>query len=356
MRGADGDADGDGRLLAAVRREGCAALVPLMPEGAPAEPWWVGALGVELGSVGVTGDSQVWWVTRSAGAPSQMHRRIWDAATTTGVEMATVGSVSQRCRHVRAEAVGPDGTAIPYVVTDDPAWRSGSARPVLLTVYGGFGVEHWPEAEPTVAAWVQAGGVVVTAQVRGGGEFGPQWHEAGSGEWKGRAAVDVLTVARALVDRGVTCPGGVMLCGASHGGLVAASAALLDDGDPAVVGGVAVTAPLLDVTDVSRHGNGQFWAAEFPAGRAARAAVSPLWLVRQGDRRLPPLWVASMGRDERVADDAADFVAAWARRGEVTHRREEESAHVGDRLAQIDARSADLLGFAWRAASAAVMG
>ncbi|MCH8611472.1 prolyl oligopeptidase family serine peptidase [Arsenicicoccus dermatophilus] len=332
-----------GPLLAVTRQDGELQVRRLQPGDDPTPPLWRAPLGTDLRGMTVHDDRSLWLVTRRAEDPSRLER----LDLTADIPPAPAQGSPGQCLHERRRTPGDEDTSVPYVVTASPCGSRRDDPPVLLTVYGGFGVEHWPEAEPTTAAWTRAGGLVVTAQVRGGGEHGPAWHAAGRGERKRRAVQDLLAIIRHVVADGLTRPGRIILCGASHGGLVALLAALDEDTRHPEVGGVAVTAPLLDVRDLSRHGNGRFWADEFPRSGAGRAAVSPLHVVASADTPLPPLWLASMGRDERVADDANDFARRWARRGHVTHIREADSAHVTPDLDQLDSRAAHMLSFAW---------
>ena len=122
----------------------------------------------------------------------------------------------------RHEAVSLDGERIPYTQTG-PARETGDA-PVHLTGYGGFAVSDLPTYRTSVGKlWFERGGTGVVANIRGGGEFGTRWHEAGRREGKRSAHDDFAAVAADLVRRGVTRPGRIAAEGGSNGGLLIAN-------------------------------------------------------------------------------------------------------------------------------------
>lgn len=233
------------------------------------------------------------------------------------------GRDSAAFTHHRLLVPARDGVEIPVIVSartcDISKERPASPRPLLLSCYGGFGVVHRTEPEPSVAAWIAAGGIHVAAQVRGGGELGPQWHEAGRGANKLRAIHDLIDVARHLVVQGWTTVEGLAAVGASHGGLVVSASALME---PGAFGRVIVVAPLLDTVDLQRHGLGSQWLHEFGADGGTtgqqRATYSPLHLLAALDSTdgLPPILCCVLGNDERVDNTAAEeFVAGIRCRG-----------------------------------------
>lgn len=257
--------------------------------------------------------------------------------------------------HLRLTVLARDGTPVPLVISLRREFLEGdrprSPRPLLLSVYGGFGVHHRTEAEPTVAAWLEAGGVFVAAQVRGGGELGPEWHEAGRGAQKIRAVHDLIDVAHALVAGGWTRTEDLTALGASHGGFVVTAAALID---PSAFARVIAVAPVLDTVDLRRHGLGTQWLHEFGVDgettSAQRAEYSPLHLAiaRERAENVPPILCCILGRDERVDNTAATRFAAElkSRGGQVTLLTEAGDGHAQRAAGALLEFSATLLGFA----------
>ena len=125
-------------------------------------------------------------------------------------------------------ATSRDGTRVPYRIVARRDTAAAGPLPTVIVVYGGFNVAllpGWPGE--TMAAWIDAGGALALAHVRGGGEFGPQWWRAGRLAQRHRALEDVYAVAHDLVARGTTTPRQLAIHGASHGGTLAAAVAVL---------------------------------------------------------------------------------------------------------------------------------
>lgn len=171
---------------------------------------------------------------------------------------AALASSSTTGVTVRHDIRADDGALLTAHVTTPP--HATGPQPLILTCYGGFGVPHLPVFEPTVPAWIELGGAFASAQLRGGGENGRAWRDAGRGAGKERTIADLAAIARGLVERGVTRPGLLVLAGASLGGVVAAACALRH---PDVCAGVVTTAAPLDLLALEEHPLGSLWRGEF---------------------------------------------------------------------------------------------
>lgn len=243
-----------------------------------------------------------------------------------------------------------DGMSIPVAITS-PAGLEGPA-PLILTCYGGFGVPSLPVFEPTVPAWIEHGGRYAIAQVRGGGEHGAAWRAAGSGPGKERGIDDLACVARGLVDAGYTRPEQLVLVGASHGGVLAASCALAAPGRCA---GVVSTAAPLDLLNLKAHPLGHRWTGEFgdpgvAEDRDRLRRISPLHRARAlaPGARLPRFLGIVLEADSRVAaDDTQAMVDALRRAGgDAALWRAEGTGHGGNHLDRLHRLGATILGFA----------
>lgn len=251
-----------------------------------------------------------------------------DGYRSTGVAGPRSGAYRTRV----VDVVVDDSERVRTLVTTRREITSYADLPALVTAYGGFGVPHLLEHDPSAAAWCDLGGAHVIVQARGGGERGPQWQAAGVGSRKGRSCRDVIGAVRGLHARGVSSPGRTVLAGASLGGLVVSAAALLD---PGCCTGVVANSALLDVHRYRDHPGGAAWIAEFgdprdPAIRQAMNSYSPMHLASDAEpRTVPPFLLTSSGRDTRIdGDDAARFAAVLQRRGvDVHHRTFATSGH-----------------------------
>ncbi len=119
------------------------------------------------------------------------------------------------------EAVSKDGTKVPYFVVRPKGIKYDGSNPTLLTAYGGFQVSYTPRYSPAVGKlWLERGGVFAVANIRGGGEFGPAWHEAGLKTHRQRIYDDFAAVAQDLITRRITSPRRFGIMGGSNGGLL----------------------------------------------------------------------------------------------------------------------------------------
>jgi prolyl oligopeptidase len=207
-------------------------------------------------------------------------------------------------------AVSRDGTRIPYFVTR-PKNLAGPA-PTVLYGYGGFEVSETPSYSATFGLlWLTRGGVFVVANIRGGGEYGPAWHQAALMQNRQRAYDDFQAVAQDIVRRGITTARQLGIMGGSNGGLLV-SANMVER--PELFGAVVCQVPLTDMIRYTQIGAGASWEAEYgdPAKAADRAWIlkySPYQNVRR-DRQYPPVLFVTATSDDRVTPVHARKMAA----------------------------------------------
>ncbi len=176
-----------------------------------------------------------------------------------------------------------DGTALRMFVIAGEASPT-RPRPAILSVYGGFGASMLPAYSPMALAWAQAGGVYAVASVRGGGEEGARWHQAGRGGAKQNTFDDTHAAARWLVRQGWTSPDQLVLSGGSHGGLVV-GAVMTQHPDSCAA--VLCASPVLDMIRCERFGLGHLWTEEFGSASDPEQvewllSYSPYHHVREG--------------------------------------------------------------------------
>ncbi|MCL2428647.1 MAG: prolyl oligopeptidase family serine peptidase, partial [Alphaproteobacteria bacterium] len=159
----------------------------------------------------------------------------------------------------RHDAVSADGTPIPYVQVGPPG-ETGEAA-VHLSGYGGFGISQLPYYNSALGKlWLERGGTSVLAALRGGGEFGTAWHDAGRREGKRRSHDDFAAVAADLVRRGVTRPGRIAATGGSNGGILITN---MLTRYPERFGALFCTVPLIDMRRYAKLLAGASWIAEY---------------------------------------------------------------------------------------------
>jgi prolyl oligopeptidase len=210
----------------------------------------------------------------------------------------------------RHEAIALDGERIPYVQVGPPG-ETGQA-PVHLNGYGGFGLARLPYYSTAIGKlWLERGGTSVTANIRGGGEFGTHWHDAGRLAHKPVSHDDFAAVALDLVRRGVTRPERIAAEGGSNGGILITN---MLTRYPERFGALFCTIPLIDMRRYSKLLAGASWIAEYgdpdkPEDWAFLQTYSAYHQARLG-RRYPPILLATTRRDDRVHPGHARKMAA----------------------------------------------
>ncbi len=199
-------------------------------------------------------------------------------------------------------ATADDGTRIPYFQVGPAGLKLDGSHATLLTGYGGFQISLQPYyAGIAGKLWLERGGVYVLANLRGGGEFGPAWHEAGRREGKKVAQDDMAAVARDLIARGVTRPARLACQGGSNGGLLVGN---MYTRFPDLFGAVICQVPLLDMQRYTKLSAGPSWVAEYGDPDKAEdwaflRLISAYQMVQPG-RAYPPILLTTSARDDRV--------------------------------------------------------
>lgn len=212
-------------------------------------------------------------------------------------------------------ATSRDGTRVPYFVIWPRGAKADGDNPTLLYGYGGFEVPMTPYYSGTQGrAWTTRGGVFVLANIRGGGEFGPGWHQAALKRDRQRSFDDFIAVAEDLLATKVTQPSRLGIMGGSNGGLLVGAVMVQR---PELFGAVVCQVPLLDMRRYHKLLAGASWMAEYgdpddPGDWAALARYSPYQNLRAG-QRMPRALFTTSTRDDRVHPGHARKMAARMR-------------------------------------------
>jgi prolyl oligopeptidase len=209
-------------------------------------------------------------------------------------------------------AVSVDGTQIPYFQVAPASLTPDGSHACLLTGYGGFQVSRLPHYAASVGKlWLERGGVYVIANIRGGGEFGPDWHKAGMREGKKLSHDDFAAVAKDLIARGVTRPAHLACEGGSNGGLLVGN---MLTRYPELFGAIECAVPLLDMKRYTKLTAGPSWVGEYgdpdkPEDWAFLQDISAYHHV-EPERPYPPILLTTSARDDRVHPSHARKMAA----------------------------------------------
>jgi prolyl oligopeptidase len=210
------------------------------------------------------------------------------------------------------EATSKDGTKVPYFVVRPKDMKFDGSTPTILGAYGGFEVANTPSyLGVTGKNWVEHGGAYALANIRGGGEFGPAWHQAGLKTKRQVIYDDFTAVSKDLIARKITSPRRLGIRGGSNGGLLMGVAMTQH---PELYQAVDIAVPLLDMLRFEQIQAGASWVGEYgstsvPAERAFLASISPYHNLRKGVKYPEPLvWTTT--KDDRVGPQHARKFAA----------------------------------------------
>ncbi|MBV6522451.1 MAG: hypothetical protein MNPFHGCM_02599 [Gemmatimonadaceae bacterium] len=241
---------------------------------------------------------------------------IWLADVVRGstFEVKTLAPRFDASRSVveQMEATSKDGTKIPYFIVRPRSMALDGDNPTILYAYGGFNAAMTPRYDPDVGKlWIEQGGVYVLANIRGGGEFGPAWHEAGLKTRRQVIFDDFAAVGRDLIAKKITSPRRLGIQGGSNGGLLMG---VEFTQHPELWTAVDIQVPLLDMLRFEQIQAGASWVGEYgsvsnPDERAFLASISPYHNLRKGVKYPTPLiWTTT--KDDRVGPQHARKFAA----------------------------------------------
>lgn len=234
--------------------------------------------------------------------PSSLY--LVDAAIAKARVIKTTPPRFDASKHVieQLSAKSKDGTTIPYFVVRPKSMKREGSTPTILNGYGGFQTPQLPGYSAALGKlWLERGNAFVVANIRGGGEFGPAWHEAAKGATKQKTWDDFIAVAEDLIKRGITSPRRLGVMGGSQGGLLVGTAITQR---PDLFNAAIIQVPLFDMLRYHLIGNGQSWAAEYgdptkPEERAWVEAYSPYQRLSKAQARIVP-FIETSAADDRV--------------------------------------------------------
>ena len=210
------------------------------------------------------------------------------------------------------EATSKDGTRIPYFIVHPKDMKLDGSNATLLNAYGGFQISETPSYSANIGKlWLERGGVYVLANIRGGGEFGPAWHEAGLKTHRQRIYDDFAAVGQDLIARRITSPQHLGIMGGSNGGLLMGVEMTQH---PDLWNAIVIQVPLLDMLRFEKIDAGASWVGEYgsvsnPDERAFLAGISPYNQLKPGVK-YPEPFIFTTTKDDRVGPQHARKFAA----------------------------------------------
>ncbi|MFF2556457.1 prolyl oligopeptidase family protein [Nocardia sp. NPDC058058] len=210
------------------------------------------------------------------------------------------------------KADSADGTKVPYFIVHAADMKYDGSTPTIVNAYGGFGLSSTPGYNGLLGkSWLEHGGAYVIANIRGGGEYGPAWHEAALKTKRQKAFDDFVAVADDLIARNISTPRHLGIQGGSNGGLLMG---VQFTQHPELWSAVDIQIPLLDMERYEQIAAGASWVGEYgsmsvPEERAFLQSISPYARLKSGVKYPEPfVWTTS--KDDRVGPQHARKFAA----------------------------------------------
>lgn len=204
-----------------------------------------------------------------------------------------------------------DGTEVPMFITQRKGLPLNGQNQVILYGYGGFNISVTPSFNPAILRWLEKGGIYAVANLRGGSEYGEEWHKSGMLENKQNVFDDFISAGEWLIENKYTSQQKLSIMGGSNGGLLVAACMVQR---PDLFGAVICRVPVIDMLRYHKFTIGRFWIPEY--GNAENAeqfpfmyAYSPLHNIKEG-QKYPPILIATAESDDRVVPAHAKKFAA----------------------------------------------
>lgn len=258
-------------------------------------------LGTVLVSEGRHEDREMFYTFTSQLYPATVFRYDFDSGTSTVFKAPRVDFDPGQYVTEQVFYTSRDGTRVPMFLTHRRDLQRNSANPTFLTGYGGFDISLLPAFSPGSVVWLEMGGILAEPNLRGGGEYGEEWHQAGMLERKQNVFDDFIAAAEFLIREGYTRPEKLAIAGGSNGGLLV-GAALAQR--PELFGAALPMVGVLDMLRFHRFTIGWAWVTEYgsadvPEQFSYLVRYSPLHNLRRGTD-YPATLVTTADHDDRV--------------------------------------------------------
>ena len=246
-------------------------------------------------------DKETFFTFTSYTTPPSVYRLDLTSIATTRIRAPQIKLNPDDYESHQAFATSKDGTRVPIIITHRKGVKLDGQNPTLLYAYGGFSISITPMFSVEYAAWMDMGGVVAVANLRGGGEYGEEWHAAGKKEKKQNVFDDFIAAAQWLIDEKYTSPGKLAIMGGSNGGLLVGA---VETQRPDLFGACLPAVGVLDMLRFHQFTAGHFWRDEYGTTDdadefKALAAYSPYHNLKPGTR-YPATLITTADTDDRV--------------------------------------------------------
>jgi prolyl oligopeptidase len=291
-----------GQLIVARLKDAHSAVARYAPDGRELGPIDLPGLGTAAGFAGRADDRVTYYGYSGFATPPSVFRvELATGAVSLWKSPTLKGFVPDDYQTQQVFFTSKDGTKVPLFIAARRGTPLNGNNPTILYGYGGFNISLTPAFSPAVAAWLQIGGVYAVANIRGGGEYGRAWHEAGMKTRKQTVFDDFAAAARHLVATHWTNPTRLALRGGSNGGLLVGA---VEEQNPALAAVVVAQVGVMDMLRFRDFTVGKAWESDYGsvdnAGEfRAMYAYSPYHNVRAGVK-YPATLIMTGDHDDRV--------------------------------------------------------
>ena len=290
------------RLILSYLKDAASTAETVTLEGKPVQRIALNAIGTASGFTGRPGDPETFYAFTSFNQPSAIFR--YDSATGKSTPFAQPRLTFDPSNYVIEQRFYPskDGTRIPlFLVRRKDVAAAGKPVPTLLYGYGGFDIALTPGFSATRMAWLEAGGAFAMANLRGGGEYGKAWHDAGRLANKQNVFDDFIAAGEYLMREGIASKGGLAVQGGSNGGLLVGA---VINQRPDLFAAANAQVGVMDMLRFDRFTAGRYWVDDYgyPSKEAdwrVLRAYSPYHNIRSGIA-YPAMLVTTADTDDRV--------------------------------------------------------
>ncbi|HVO35517.1 MAG TPA: prolyl oligopeptidase family serine peptidase, partial [Gemmatimonadales bacterium] len=290
-----------GRFVANYMQDAHSRLAVFDTAGTPVADVPLPTLGAISGISGRADSPEMFYAFTSFLYPTSIFR--YDVATGQGAvwKAPHIGFDASRYETQQVFYPSKDGTRVPMFLTHRKGITRDGSNPVYLTAYGGFDISTLPSFSVVNAVWLEMGGVLAEPNLRGGGEYGEEWHQAGMHEKKQNVFDDFIAAAEYLIREGWTRTAKLAVGGASNGGLLIGA---VEDQRPELFGATLPAVGVMDMLRFQKFTIGWAWVTEYGSSDSASQfpylfRYSPLQNMRPGVH-YPPTLVTTADHDDRV--------------------------------------------------------
>jgi prolyl oligopeptidase len=288
-------------FVAHVMRDAASRLRLYAPDGTLLQELELPALGTVSAISGERHDDELFYAFTSFLYPSTIFRYDFATARTSVFQAPAIAFDPSPYETTQVFYTSRDGTRVPMFLTQRRGLGRDGSTPTLLYGYGGFNVSLTPSFSIAMIVWLERGGAYAVPNLRGGGEYGEEWHQAGMYEKKQNVFDDFIAAAEHLVAQGYTTPAKLAIAGGSNGGLLVGAAMTQR---PELFGAALPAVGVLDMLRFHRFTIGWAWVTEYGSADDAAQfpylyAYSPLHHLRSGTA-YPATFITTADHDDRV--------------------------------------------------------